>query len=71
MGGWQIFRIQGGWPMSDNDIFQGGFRPPRILWTINPSYFPVQKLGLKSLFEHLKCVALNCLKRRMSPLLDF
>ena len=26
-GGWQIFRIQGGWPMSDNEIFQWGFRP--------------------------------------------
>ena len=25
--GWQIFRIQGGWPMSDNDIFQGGSDP--------------------------------------------
>ena len=24
MGGCQIFRIQGEWPMSDNDIFQGG-----------------------------------------------
>ena len=22
MGGWQIFRIQEGWPMSDNEIFQ-------------------------------------------------
>ena len=20
-GGWQIFRIQGGWPMSENEIF--------------------------------------------------
>ena len=28
MGGWQIFRIHGGWPLSDNDIFQEeGFRP--------------------------------------------
>ena len=26
-GCWQIFRIQGGWPMSDNDNFQGGSDP--------------------------------------------
>ena len=26
-GLWQIFRIQGGWPMSDNGIFQGGSDP--------------------------------------------
>ena len=22
-----------GWPMSDNNIFQGGFRPPKTLWS--------------------------------------
>ena len=26
-GGWQIFKIQGGWPMSDNEIFQGVQNP--------------------------------------------
>ena len=40
-GGLANFKDPGGWPMSDNEIFQGGFRPPiTLLGPIEPLFIP-------------------------------